>query len=146
MRIARGEVLDMIREERAEFAVRQARLKGSKLVRGVQDGIYLLPRYRSYQHRVRLRPCCSHRHRVPLHPPSQVRQQVGEEVSECAAFLCAGASSVQWKVQGGSPEGTLAWIRQKGCFGGDDKVPVVLASTGREAMAALCRRRWLRYP
>ena len=46
--IARGEVLDMIREERAEFAVRQARLTGSKFVRGVQDGIYLLPRYRSY--------------------------------------------------------------------------------------------------
>ena len=38
--------------------------------------------------------------------------------------------SVQWKVQGGSPEGTLAWVRQKGCFGADDKV--VLASTGRE--------------
>ena len=31
-------------------------------------------------------------------------------------------SSVQWKVQGGSPEGTLAWVRQKGCFGADDKV------------------------
>ena len=41
--------------------------------------------------------------------------------------------SVQWKVQGGSPEGTLAWVRQKGCFasGADDKV--VLASAGREA-------------
>ena len=25
-------------------------------------------------------------------------------------------SSVQWKVQGGSPEGTLAWVRQKGCL------------------------------
>ena len=46
----------------------------------------------------------------------------------------------QWKVQlaidgasasGGSPEGTLAWVRQNGCFGADDKV--VLASTGREA-------------
>ena len=27
------------------------------------------------------------------------------------------SSAVQWKVQGGSPEGTLAWVRQKGCFG-----------------------------
>ena len=26
------------------------------------------------------------------------------------------------KVQGGSPEGTLAWVRQKGCFGADEKV------------------------
>ena len=43
-------------------------------------------------------------------------------------------SSVQWKVQGGSPEGTLAWVRQIGCFGADDKV--VLASTGREAYAS----------
>ena len=25
--------------------------------------------------------------------------------------------SDQWKVQGGSPEGTLAWVRKKGCFG-----------------------------
>ena len=41
--------------------------------------------------------------------------------------------TVQWKVQGGSPEGNLAWVRQKGCFGADDKV--VLASTGREAYA-----------
>ena len=43
------------------------------------------------------------------------------------------ASSVQQKIQGGSPEGTLAWVRRKGCFGADDKV--VLASTGREASA-----------
>ena len=41
---------------------------------------------------------------------------------------------VQWKeVQGGSPEGTLAWVRQKGCSGADDKV--LLASTGREDYA-----------
>ena len=36
------------------------------------------------------------------------------------------------KDQGRSPEGTLAWVRNKGCFGADDKV--VLA-TGREAYA-----------
>ena len=44
-------------------------------------------------------------------------------------------SSVQWKVQGGSPEGTLAWVRQKGCFGADDKV--VLASAGRKNLETL---------
>ena len=37
-------------------------------------------------------------------------------------FKLEGISSVQWKVQGGSPEGTLAWVRQKGCLGADDKV------------------------
>ena len=43
------------------------------------------------------------------------------------------AYAVQWKVQGGSPEGTLAWVRRKGCFGANDSDKVVLASTGREA-------------
>ena len=46
--------------------------------------------------------------------------------------------SVQWKVKCGSPEGTLAWVRQQGCFGADDKV--VLASTGRQVHSAQARR------
>ena len=51
------------------------------------------------------------------------------------------ALPVQWKVQGGSPEGTLSWVRQKGCFGADEKV--VVANTGREAYAG-GRFRWSR--
>ena len=47
---------------------------------------------------------------------------------------------------GGSPEGIgrhgmIAWVRQKGCFGADDRV--VLASAGREAYAG-GRFRWSR--
>ena len=51
------------------------------------------------------------------------------------SLLCPAINSVQWKVLGGSPEGTLAWVHQKGCFGADDKV--VLASTGREVAQLL---------
>ena len=42
---------------------------------------------------------------------------------DCTAVLLpvnVDTCSAQWKVQGGSPEGTLAWVRQKGCFGADD--------------------------
>ena len=42
-------------------------------------------------------------------------------------------SSVEGSRREPPAEGTLAWVRQKGCFGADDKV--VLASTGREAYA-----------
>ena len=61
--------------------------------------------------------------------------------ARCRSFKAAAAlmvhpdGSVQWNVQGGSPEGTLAWVRQKGCFGADGIVVPVLASTGREAYA-----------
>ena len=63
---------------------------------------------------------------------------------DCTAVLLpvnVDTCSAQWKVQGGSPEGTLAWVRQKGCFGAEDKV--VLASAGREAYAG-GRFRWSR--
>ena len=61
--------------------------------------------------------------------------------TKAAEWALPASQPVQWKVQGGSPEGTLAWVRQKGCFGADDKV--VLASAGREAYAG-GRFRWSR--
>ena len=56
------------------------------------------------------------------------------------------ALPVQWKVQGGSPEGTLEWVRQQGCFRADDNVvlQVQVARTSREAYYAGGRFRWSR--
>ena len=55
-------------------------------------------------------------------PPDSTRESLGSSRG-CvtpAAISPVCAWTVQWKVQGASPKGTVAWVRQKGCFGADD--------------------------